>query len=75
MPEVATFRCINCRRDRPAEDAVSLSWPVHVGWLFIRGGLVGGVCRDCKQSVTLIGIAVTIFFAVAGISYLIYVAT
>jgi hypothetical protein len=72
MPNDA-FTCFNCRKEKPSEEAVSLSWPVHIGWLFVSGGLVGGVCRECKGSVTFIGAAVTLFFVVVGVAGLIYV--
>jgi len=73
MPGDGVFQCFNCRKDKPSEEAVSLAWPVHLGWLIVSGGLVGGVCRDCKASVTFIGFAVTLFFVLVGVVGLLYV--
>jgi hypothetical protein len=67
-----TFKCFNCRKERPPEEAASLSLPTRIGWLVMSGGIVGGVCRDCKRGVTFMGAAVTLFFVVVGIAWLMY---
>lgn len=70
MPDMHTFKCFNCRKEKSPEEAASLSWPTRLGWLVLSGGIVGGVCRDCKRGATFIGSAVTFFFVVVGIAWL-----
>jgi Zn ribbon nucleic-acid-binding protein len=72
MPSKNPFECINCGRERDAGDAVSLSWPTHVGWFVLKRRLAGSVCPDCKESVTYVGTAIALFLAFAGISLLVY---
>lgn len=38
----------------------------------MSGGIVGGVCCDCKRGVTFMGSAVTLFFVVVGVAWLMY---
>jgi hypothetical protein len=72
MSDHAVFKCFNCRREKLPEEAASLSWPARIGWIVLGGGIVGGVCRDCKAGVTFIGSAVTLFFVVVGVMWLLY---
>ena len=72
MPDMQTFKCFNCRKEKLSEETAALSIPTRLGWLVISGGIVGGVCRDCKPGVTFMGSAVTLFFVVVGIAWIMY---
>jgi hypothetical protein len=66
------FKCFNCRKEKSAQEAVLVSWPTRIGWVFVSGGIVGRVCRDCKRGVTVIGSGITLFFVCIGIAWLLY---
>jgi hypothetical protein len=70
---MAAFECINCGRERASGEAVSLSRPTHFGWFLLQRNLAGSVCPDCKKSVTFVGTAITVFFALVCVSLLVYV--
>jgi len=66
---------MNCRKDKPPEEVASVPWPVHFGWLFLSGSLVREVCRDCKASVTVVGLGIFGFFTCAAALALVYALT
>ena len=66
------FECINCGRARDLAEAARVSRPTRFGWFILRGGQPATTCRDCKETVTYIGTAVTLFFAFLGASILLY---
>ena len=45
---------------------------LKASWVILGGGIVGGICRDCKAGVTVIGSAVTLFLVVVGTMWLLY---
>jgi hypothetical protein len=71
MPELTTFHCMNCRKEKAGSEAVPAPWVAHIGLFFFKGGLAGKVCNECIGSVTLLGWVLTGFIVFITIGALV----